>query len=142
MRNGGTATKAKDLEDRFQALAVDASHFSSQVADILVPGGRDPSWLVAQNLEIARTVFGKWCIEIFLILANLGPIGFERLRRRLGPISARVLSRKLKMMEEQGMVLRTLIDSRPPSVRYSLTEKGVTVAKIGAPVFLFIAFRK
>jgi len=97
---------------------------------------------VAQNLEIARTVFGKWCIEIFLVLSNLGPIGFERLRRRLGPISARVLSRKLKMMEEQGMVLRTLIDSRPPSVRYSLTEKGVTVAKIGAPVFLFIAFRK
>jgi len=142
MRNGGTATKAKDLEDRFQALAVDSSHFSSQVGDILVPGGRDPSWLVAQNLEIARTVFGKWCIEIFLVLSNLGPIGFEQLRRRLGPISARVLSRKLKMMEEQGMVLRTLIDSRPPSVRYSLTEKGVTVAKIGAPVFLFIAFRK
>ena len=142
MRNGGTATKAKELEDRFQTLAADSSDFSSQVVDMIIPGERDASSLAAQNLEIARTVFGKWCIEIFVILHNLGPTGFEGLRRRLEPISPRVLSRKLKMLEEEGIVLRTLIDSRPPSVRYSLTEKGATVARIGTPVFLFLAFRK
>ena len=77
-----------------------------------------------------------------MVLYNLGPIGFEVLRRRLETISPRVLSRKLKMMEEQGIVQRTLIDTRPPSVRYSLTDKGATVAKIGTPVFLFLSFRK
>ena len=133
---------AKKLEDRFQVLASDAAHFSSQVTDVLASGGKGRSWLAAQNLEIARTVFGKWCIEIFLILYNLGPIGFEGLRRGLGTISPRVLSRKLKMMEGQGIVQRTLIDSHPPSVRYSLTSKGATVARIGTPVFLFLSFRK
>src|SRR5438309_10023708 len=61
---------------------------------------------------------------------------------RLGTISPRGLSRKLKMMEGQGIVQRTLIDTHPPSVRYSLTSKGATVARIGTPVFLFLSFRK
>ena len=138
----GTATNSKELEERFQALADDVDHFSSEIADVLAPGARDRSWLATRNLEIVRTVFGKWCIEIFVILYNLGPIGFEVLRRKLGTISPRVLSRKLKMMEGQGIVRRILIDTRPPSVRYSLTEKGATVAKIGTPVFLFLSFRE
>ena len=141
-RSEGTTTNSKKLEERFQTLADDVAHFSSEVTDVLAPGGRDRSWLATRNLEIVRTVFGKWCIEIFVVLYNLGPIGFEVLRRRLETISPRVLSRKLKMMEEQGIVQRTLIDTRPPSVRYSLTDKGATVAKIGTPVFLFLSFRK
>jgi len=142
VRSGGTATNAKELERRFQALATDVARFSSQVVDIIVPEGNDRTWLADENLEIARTVFGKWCIEIFVLLYNFGPIGFEGLRRRLGVVSPRVLSRKLKMMEDEGIVRRDLVDSRPPGVRYSLTEKGVTVVRIGTPVFLFLSFRK
>jgi DNA-binding HxlR family transcriptional regulator len=142
VRNGGTATNAQELEERFQTLAADVAHFSSRVVDIIMPEGKDRSWLAAENLEIARTMFGKWCIEIFVILYNLGPVGFEGLRRRLGAITPRVLSRKLRMMEDQGIVRRDLVNSRPPGVRYSLTEKGETVARIGTPVFLFLSFRK
>ncbi|HYY47463.1 MAG TPA: helix-turn-helix domain-containing protein [Thermoplasmata archaeon] len=108
--------------------------------DVIVPGGNDRSVLVTENLEIARMVFGKWCIEIFAVLSNFGPIGFEELRRRLGGISARVLSRKLQTMEAQGFVERTLVDTRPPRATYSLTETGRTVVEMGTPLFLFLSY--
>jgi DNA-binding HxlR family transcriptional regulator len=130
------------LGERFQTLAADADRFSSDVAHVIVPGGNDPFVLLTENLEIARMVFGKWCIEIFVVLSHRGSVGFEELRRTLGGISPRVLSRKLKMMEDQDLVQRTLVDSRPPRATYSLTETGRTVVEMGTPMFLFLSFRK
>src|SRR5438067_1016601 len=69
-RSEGTTTNSKKLEERFQTLADDVGHFSSEVTDVLAPGGRDRSWLATRNLEIVRTVFGKWCIEIFVVLCG------------------------------------------------------------------------
>jgi DNA-binding HxlR family transcriptional regulator len=132
----------EQLRDRFLEFAGNAAKFSHQVTDLIVPGGRDRFKLAAANLEISKTIFGKWCIEIFVILYNLGPNRFEELRRKLGGITPRVLSRKLKMMEDQGLVQRTMLDSRgPPGVLYDLTDNGVTVARLGTPVFLFLTFK-
>ena len=121
---GIRAMNEEKLAKEFQDFAMQAAEFSRRVSD------RNPDG------ESSR------CIEIFVILYNLGPVGFEDLRRRLGVISPRVLSQKLKTMESGRLVRRTLIDSRPPGVRYSLTEKGVTVARLGTPVFLFLNLDK
>jgi DNA-binding HxlR family transcriptional regulator len=40
------------------------------------------------------------------------------------PISAKMLSTRLKEMEAVGIVDRAVIDSSPPSVEYSLTPLG------------------
>ena len=128
-----------ELDRKFQEFAAESARFTRQLIGSSVPGEDDKSKLPESNLEIARTIFGKWCIEIFVILYEHGPIGFEKLRRDLGSISPRVLSGKLKMMESQSLVQRTLIDSRPPGARYSLTKKGLTVARLGEPVFLFLS---
>jgi len=132
---------SEELERRFREFASQAASFTRQTIGITGLGDKDKSKLADNNLEIAKTIFGKWCIEIFVILYEQGPIGFEKLRRNLGSISPRVLSRKLKMMESQELLQRTLIDSRPPGARYSLTEKGLTVARLGEPVFLFLGSR-
>ena len=139
---GIRAMNEENLAKEFQDFAMQAAEFSRRVSDRNPDGESSRSRLAESNLEIARTIFGKWCIEIFVILYNLGPVGFEDLRRRLGVISPRVLSQKLKTMESGRLVRRTLIDSRPPGVRYSLTEKGVTVARLGTPVFLFLNLDK
>jgi hypothetical protein len=138
----GSVTDAKQVEERFQTLAAEAARFSTDVAGFVVPGGTDRFRIAAQNLVIAQTVFAKWCIEIFVILHNMAPIGFEEVRQKIGGISPRVLSRRLRMMEDEGLVQRTVVNSRPPGVRYSLTEAGGIVARIGTPVFLFLSFRK
>src|SRR3989442_15883407 len=134
MGTGGLRTmNPEELEKRFREFAKLAASFTRQTIGLSVLGKKDKTNLAESNLEITKTIFGKWCIEIFVILYGEAPIGFEKLRRDLGSISPRVLSGKLNMMESQGLVERTLIDSRPPGGRYSLTEEGLPVARLGGP---------
>ena len=93
---------------------------------------------MALNVEIARTVFGKWSLDILALLYVRQTAGFQELRKALGPISSRVLSSKLTRMQENGLVRRDVRPTRPPRVAYSLTDRGLTVAKLGEPVFLYL----
>ena len=136
-----STTNSEELDKRFREFASQAASFTRRTIEMTEPAGGEKAKLAESNLEIAKTIFGKWCIEIFVILYNLGPIGFENLRKNLESITPRVLSGKLKMMEGQGLVQRTLVDTRPPGVRYSLTDKGLTVARLGEPVFLFLSVK-
>jgi DNA-binding HxlR family transcriptional regulator len=108
-----------------------------RVNDLLGPdgprGGPSP-----KDLRLVRSVFGKWSTEVLVVLHTAPSVGFEELRRALPGISPRVLSLKLKGLEQYGMVRREILDSRPPRVRYSLTERGWTVAWLSDPVLLFL----
>jgi len=93
---------------------------------------------VQEDLKLLRTVFGKWSPEVLVALHVAPAGGLESLRRRLAGISPRILSLKLKELEEKGMIRREVVDSRPPRVRYSLTERGWTVAWLTQPVLLYL----
>ncbi|TLZ97059.1 MAG: winged helix-turn-helix transcriptional regulator [Methanobacteriota archaeon] len=41
-------------------------------------------------------------------------------------------------MQETGLIRRDVKPTRPPRVSYSLTDHGLTVAKLGEPVFLYL----
>lgn len=62
----------------------------------------------------------KWT---FLILDRLaaGPVRFNQLKREIGGISQKVLSRTLKGLERDGLLLRRTFATRPVTVEYSLT---------------------
>jgi DNA-binding HxlR family transcriptional regulator len=94
----------------------------------------------AENVHVARTMFGKWSLEILSALYGQRSVGFEDLRRSLHGITASVLSYRLKRMESLGMVAREVQTTRPVRVRYRLTDKGLTVAVLGEPVFLFLQY--
>jgi DNA-binding HxlR family transcriptional regulator len=128
-------------DKRFREFAREAARFSRSMFGASQPGVINKTSFAKSNLDIAKTIFGKWCVEIFVLLYNVGPHGFEELRRALGAITARVLSRKLRLMEDERLVERTLVTSHPPRVRYRLTEDGRTLARLGEPVFLFLGFR-
>jgi DNA-binding HxlR family transcriptional regulator len=72
---------------------------------------------------------GKWT---FLILRDLfyGTKRFGELQRSLQGISPRTLSTRLKELEEEGLLLRTVFSEIPPHVEYSLTEKGNSLRPI------------
>ena len=131
-----------NLNARFRRFADAAARFSEQIVETVTGADREPSRTAEVNVEIARTVFGKWSIEILAILYHVGTVGFEELRRRLGSMSPRVLSQKLKVLESQGLVERIVKTSRPIGVSYTLTEKGLTLTKLGEPVFLYLRFKK
>lgn len=98
----------------------------------------DPMANMHNDLKLLRSIFGKWSADALLALHAVPSIGFEELRRSLPKISPRVLSLKLKELEANGMVQRKIIDTRPPRVRYSLTEKGWTVTWLAQPIFVFL----
>lgn len=66
---------------------------------------------------------GAWTPNVIWHLSG-GARRFSELRSDMKPISAKVLSTRLKELEEKGVVVRRVMDTSPPSVEYSLSELG------------------
>jgi DNA-binding HxlR family transcriptional regulator len=125
------------VDQCFREFRESAVRLVERVNDLLGPHGPrgTPS---PKDLHLIRAVFGKWSTEVLVALHTAPSVGFEDLRRALPGISPRVLSLKLKALEHHGMVRREILDTRPPRVRYTLTERGWTVAWLADPVLLFL----
>jgi DNA-binding HxlR family transcriptional regulator len=67
---------------------------------------------------------GAWTPNVIWYLSG-GPRRFSELQVDMRPISAKVLSMRLKDLERKGVVSRRVIDSSPPSVEYSLSDLGL-----------------
>ncbi len=74
---------------------------------------------------------GKWTLPTLHHLFN-GVKRFGELRRRLDPISPKTLTDRLRLLEERGIVTRTLYSEVPLHVEYQLTERGRSLK----PVFI------
>ena len=66
---------------------------------------------------------GAWTPEILWYLQN-GARRFGDLQRDLGKVSAKILTVRLKELEQRGIVDRVVIPTSPPTVEYSLTNLG------------------
>jgi DNA-binding HxlR family transcriptional regulator len=53
-----------------------------------------------------------------------GPARFQDLRAQLSGIPPKLLADRLRRMEGQGLVARTLYSKHPPSASYALTNRG------------------
>lgn len=74
-----------------------------------------------------RTVLGhvssKWSSLILLELSS-EPKRFNALARTIPDISKRMLTQSLRDLERDGLVIRQVFDTKPPSVEYSLSDLG------------------
>jgi DNA-binding HxlR family transcriptional regulator len=66
---------------------------------------------------------GAWTPNVIWNLQG-GARRFSELQTYMAPISAKVLSQRLKDLESKHVVRRKVLDTKPPSVEYSLTELG------------------
>lgn len=66
---------------------------------------------------------GAWTPNAIWYL-SAGPRRFSELKADMTPISAKVLSQRLREMEENGIVARRVVPTSPPSVEYELTPLG------------------
>jgi DNA-binding HxlR family transcriptional regulator len=73
--------------------------------------------------ESLRIIAGAWTPKILWYLKNQ-PRRFGDLKRDLGAISAKVLTTRLRELEEKGVVTRTVMPTSPPTVEYALTPLG------------------
>lgn len=72
---------------------------------------------------------GDWKLTTVHQLRD-GPLRFGELQRQVGAVSAKTLTRQLRALETDGVVIRTVYAEVPPRVTYELTEAGMALAEI------------
>ena len=65
----------------------------------------------------------RWAGAIIRLLLN-GPARYNELRTGIPDISDRMLAERLRELESEGVVVRTVLPEAPIGVEYGLTEKG------------------
>ncbi|MGQ0535359.1 MAG: winged helix-turn-helix transcriptional regulator [Methanobacteriota archaeon] len=140
------AREKDDLEayfaKRFEELEHFSGRFTAEMIHRIYGEKRDIAEEARVNSEVIRSVSTKWSVDIIFLLHALEALGFEEIKRFLPGISSRTLSQRLKDIEGQGYAARKILSTRPPRVKYSLTEKGYALARIAAPMFLFIRYKE
>ena len=83
----------------------------------------DPDCPVRRSLDV---VGSKWTL---LIVRDLlaGPRRFGELLITLGGVSPKVLTERLRALEGEGILTRTLFPEVPLRVEYALTDRGHTL---------------
>lgn len=72
---------------------------------------------------------GKWKLPIIISLIY-GDKRFKEMERDIEGITAKMLSKELKDLEVNELVKRTVYDTMPVTVEYSLTDYGRTLKKV------------
>lgn len=70
-----------------------------------------------------RLLQGKWSILVMHHLSQ-GPVRFNELQRRLPRMTHATLSRQLKQMEQDSLIVREDLGGAVPCVQYRLSELG------------------
>jgi DNA-binding HxlR family transcriptional regulator len=67
---------------------------------------------------------GAWTPNVIWYLSS-GPRRFSELRSDIALVSAKVLTQRLRELEDRGILSRTVMATSPPSVEYALTTLGL-----------------
>ena len=78
--------------------------------------------------DVLTLVGDKWSVLIIGCLRE-GPRRFSEIRRGIDGISQRMLTPKLRGLEQYGLVQRTVFPSVPARVEYRLTPLGETLVQ-------------
>lgn len=99
------------------------------------PATCDSHWAMERAI---RLLGDMWTLMIVCNLLD-GPMRFGELLEKMGNVSPKTVSQRLKMLEEVGFVQRQAFAEIPPRVVYSLTEKGLALVDIIEAIRQFAA---
>jgi len=70
---------------------------------------------------------GRWKATILCKLHMKGTLRFNQLMKELEVVSPRILTKQLREMEDDGLIIRTIKAEVPVCVEYSISERGKTL---------------
>lgn len=87
---------------------------------------------ICTNCPIAKAsdLVGDSVVLIIIRELLTGSKRFGEIHEVLGGVSTRTLTEKLKILEENKLILRLEFKQKPPHVEYSLTVKGKGLKKV------------
>jgi DNA-binding HxlR family transcriptional regulator len=71
-----------------------------------------------------------WTMHILWVLSTNGATRFGVLRRQIEGISSRVLTERLRLLEQKGFIYRDYEPTIPPSVTYGITKRMKDIQKV------------
>jgi DNA-binding HxlR family transcriptional regulator len=80
--------------------------------------------------RLLRLLTGPWTTYLLWVLSSNGPTRFGELKRRIPGISAKVLTDRLRMLEEAGVIYREYEETIPPKVTYGLAPRGQELRQV------------
>lgn len=75
------------------------------------------------RLQKSMDIIGRRWTGLIIFQLLQGPQRFSTIEASL-PVSGRLLSERLKELEQEGIVLREVFPETPVRIQYSLTDKG------------------
>lgn len=94
---------------------------------MLSKGGCPKTMLsIRDALEVLE---GKWKLLILFSLSE-EPKRFKQISREVPGITDKTLSKELKNLELNQLVVREVFSTFPPTVQYSITEHGLSLEKV------------
>ncbi|WP_312510959.1 helix-turn-helix domain-containing protein [Massilia sp.] len=88
-------------------------------------------------LDVLDRVADKWTMCVLEVLHQHGVQRFTRVGELVGSISQRMLTKTLRQLEADGLVLRTVHAEVPPRVEYQLTEMGTSLCAAFCSLWLW-----
>lgn len=80
--------------------------------------------------KLMHLLSGPWTIYILWILGKNGPTRFGALKRQIAGVSSKVLTERLRMLEEAGLIFRDYEATIPPQVTYGITERTIELTPV------------
>ena len=80
--------------------------------------------------SLLRLLMGPWTTYLLWVLRRDGATRFGALKRQVTGISSKVLTERLRMLEEAGIIYRHQEPTVPPQVTYGLAERGQALEAI------------
>lgn len=88
-----------------------------------------PVQFVLSINDTLNVINGKWKLPIIGSIL-FGKKRFTDIQRNIPKITPRMLSKELKELELNGMLIRTVYDSTPVSIEYELSESGKSITEV------------
>ncbi|SRR5690554_5085137 len=85
-----------------------------------------PGQISDEQRELLDQVLDKWSLLILDRLCER-PRRFNELRRSIPAVSQKSLTTALRRLERNGMVARTIVETRPIAVEYRISDLGQTL---------------
>jgi DNA-binding HxlR family transcriptional regulator len=86
------------------------------------------SYTLAVN-DTKNAITGKWKLSIIAMLL-FGKKRYSELEKGIPKINPRMLSKELRDLEANGLVMRNVYNTVPVTVEYELTKSGKTFQKV------------
>ncbi|RKR80113.1 HxlR family transcriptional regulator [Mucilaginibacter gracilis] len=80
--------------------------------------------------DVKDILSGKWKVMIIASLSVFGEKRYMELQRIIDGIGTKMLSKELQELEINGLIKRTVMDTKPITVKYELTAYGLTLTPI------------